>query len=941
MITKLTAQNSGLYYAPAFELINQALEAAGKSLRIYSIEDYFNNLTTDIIPLLVNRHSNGDDTFTGIPGGYLLLMPADEEIFEIDANTRMISIPAHVKKNGVGVYGDHNAEMLVLNIDRYFDNQDLLNTNVAINWTFTPAGSKTSGEVHAVPAFAPNADLNPEKVTFGFIINNDMTTLEVNGKKVPTKGVLTFSVTFYTTKSGEIDYSFNTLTASVNINETLSLTDTTIIPQNPIEYFDNNFLGRFTNSVYQDSTISPVGIPVWKSGILNDDGTYSGLMNTLYLKPNEDITNNYATGEEIKVYALSNPATADMVYNWTFMPLDGNIAMNRTNINTNKNSTYLLVDPLPENDNGELYYVKDAMGRYDTLHPRTLEQAKTELAEAENDNLEFLALRIKKLITAPNDLNKEKSQFNQDHLVVLTTGNKVITTSTQELEVFQSTNPQQGSGKWIGFDIDTGLDSIIGVKWNGFNLTEDDVAEAASVGLGAGHIVFWAKANEIQITPKQILLMAEGYKTTKFTVCYDGVDSTHNSVDTYVNIINEKTENKYYVRGSALQVFAAGKYQVTAQARIEPTNNYELIQPGVELKVGVNYYKKVNNSIDSEHPLINAEAQEAKDNGEELYVLVTAARNSEIATSSVLTIPPAIKPTVHIHVDENTLYKFNDTIIKDEEFNEVNYTYIDESSTPTIIADISIESNNADDSKGAFASELIGIDTPDLDKDSIENGNYEFVSLEEINNKTFSQLNNITTGKYLVRVINRRNNTYSVAKSDIIETSYVAPEDTQITVKAVPWKKDTPQPTTGFIPVLINGERPENEENKLGEVTLTRVNPRYLFKIEDNTEFDENKYDIDKLVKERSYWVEEVDYNEETGEVTPRDLSGIDPITKEKYDKYDNPEPDLREVITDNDGNLFFTIEDDSGYYRIRVITKYHGTTRINYTKDIFNVKSS
>jgi hypothetical protein len=64
---------------------------------------------------------DSEGNITGIRGGYLLLMPADEEIFEIDANTRAISIPSKVKKNGIGVYGDHNAEMIVLNIDRYFD----------------------------------------------------------------------------------------------------------------------------------------------------------------------------------------------------------------------------------------------------------------------------------------------------------------------------------------------------------------------------------------------------------------------------------------------------------------------------------------------------------------------------------------------------------------------------------------------------------------------------------------------------------------------------------------------------------------------------------------------------------------------------------------------------------------------------------------------------
>jgi len=122
MITKLTADNASRYYGPAFELINQALETAGNPLRIHSIEDYFNNLYSDIIPLLVNQRENANGVIEGIRGGYLLLMPADEEIFEIDANTRTITVPAKIKKNGIGVYGDHRAEMIVLAVDRYFDN---------------------------------------------------------------------------------------------------------------------------------------------------------------------------------------------------------------------------------------------------------------------------------------------------------------------------------------------------------------------------------------------------------------------------------------------------------------------------------------------------------------------------------------------------------------------------------------------------------------------------------------------------------------------------------------------------------------------------------------------------------------------------------------------------------------------------------------------------
>lgn len=76
---------------------------------------------------------------------------------------------------------------------------------------------------------------------------------------------------------------------------------------------------------------------------------------------------------------------------------------------------------------------------------------------------------------------------------------------------FASTNAAQGSGKWVGLDIGTNLNSIEGAKWNGSALTADDVAEAASVGLGAGHIVFWGKAANL-LTGKQITIGAEGYE---------------------------------------------------------------------------------------------------------------------------------------------------------------------------------------------------------------------------------------------------------------------------------------------------------------------------------------------------------------------------------------------------------------------------------------------
>ena len=86
---------------------------------------------------------------------------------------------------------------------------------------------------------------------------------------------------------------------------------------------------------------------------------------------------------------------------------------------------------------------------------------------------------------------------------------------------FASTNPAQGSAKWIGLDLDTGLDTIVGATWNGYTLTEDDVAEAASVGLGAGHIIFWAKAEAIAETPRTITIGAPDKEDVTITVSFE------------------------------------------------------------------------------------------------------------------------------------------------------------------------------------------------------------------------------------------------------------------------------------------------------------------------------------------------------------------------------------------------------------------------------------
>jgi hypothetical protein len=63
------------------------------------------------------------------PNYEFIMFPIDEPRFEINAETREITIPNNFKKL-VGIQGDHVAETLIFSIDRFVDYYDLLPTNV-------------------------------------------------------------------------------------------------------------------------------------------------------------------------------------------------------------------------------------------------------------------------------------------------------------------------------------------------------------------------------------------------------------------------------------------------------------------------------------------------------------------------------------------------------------------------------------------------------------------------------------------------------------------------------------------------------------------------------------------------------------------------------------------------------------------------------------------
>ena len=138
------------------------------------------------------------------------ILPIDENLFEIDANTREITIPDEFKKNGVSVQSDEISEVLYFRIDRFFDMEDLTNEDIFIEWR-APNGI----EGVSMP-WAIDVESQPGYIIFGWPLSSEITAVPGN---------VTFSVRFYRFQEEEhtLQYSLSTLTNSVVIKPGIAL----------------------------------------------------------------------------------------------------------------------------------------------------------------------------------------------------------------------------------------------------------------------------------------------------------------------------------------------------------------------------------------------------------------------------------------------------------------------------------------------------------------------------------------------------------------------------------------------------------------------------------------------------------------------------------------------------------------------------------------------
>ena len=158
----------------------------------------------------------------------------------------------------------------------------------------------------------------------------------------------------------------------------------------------------------------------------------------------------------------------------------------------------------------------------------------TQIAGLKND-FNALLIRLKNAgIMVPDEWNVSvkaapnlpvaDTAANSGHTTVSIDGTEItIALDCKVSELADSEHGETwGTHKWIGFGVNSGLETVKGIVFNdgtaAVTLGDDDVSEAASIGLSAGEFVLYVKAEKIAAQGGRFTLKADGYAETEFTM---------------------------------------------------------------------------------------------------------------------------------------------------------------------------------------------------------------------------------------------------------------------------------------------------------------------------------------------------------------------------------------------------------------------------------------
>ena len=266
-------------------------------------------------PAILEAAALKDQGAEAVPGDnqywqkYFTILPLDEPVFEVDANTRKINIPSQFKT--VGVEGDNTAEIVFFLIDRFFDAMDFGSKEIlaAIEWQRL-SGSNPVKDIDK--AYIKELTLYNNKVLIGWIINKEITE---------EAGNIEFALRLFTqAPDGSTDYSFSTEPAKITIAKTLNF-----YPESETELDDEpvaQVLSRIASTTSpdnlwgDDNLLAPTFGEYNIGNLVDVDGNPIVYAYTKESPSGEfyaDLNPDTFTAE---VIATSNNATGNISYQW-------------------------------------------------------------------------------------------------------------------------------------------------------------------------------------------------------------------------------------------------------------------------------------------------------------------------------------------------------------------------------------------------------------------------------------------------------------------------------------------------------------------------------------------------------------------------------------------------------------------------------------------------
>lgn len=281
-----------------------------KEYYIHDLYDYF-----IAFPNILKAAGKKDqDSNAKVPGDdlywtkYFTILPLDEPVFEIDANTRKITVPNQFKT--IGVEGDKSAEIIFFLIDRFFDTVDFgaQEIQAAIEW------QRSSGKnpiKRADPAYIKELTLYDNKVLIGWVIKEEITE---------EAGSIDFAVRLFKEKGVEInktmEYSFSTEPAKITIAKTLNVypEQDEDLDASPIAQVLSRIATTTSpQNLWGDNTLIP---PTFITNIKDIKDIEGNSLTYKYIDSNEYYADLNPDTLTLNVEANSNNATNRITYRW-------------------------------------------------------------------------------------------------------------------------------------------------------------------------------------------------------------------------------------------------------------------------------------------------------------------------------------------------------------------------------------------------------------------------------------------------------------------------------------------------------------------------------------------------------------------------------------------------------------------------------------------------